>query len=204
MKGDVNGGDRGESPDRTERGSLAKSPNNSFRTLTHFLQIDFWARRGYRRIFLYSVFPYMGELGFTKSDRERRSGEDRGARGPPRASPGRALAPGRWAGRTVPPGPAQSPVPPRAAPHSLSLSLSLKPQAKVKHFCAPLTHTDTLEPGTGHRSTSADNMADNHPPHRNRNPNSSASSPAHTRTLYGCSPSQRQSEAQGRVRSACT
>ena len=43
-------------------------------------------------------------------------------------------------------------------------------------------------------------MADNHPPHRNRNPNSSASSPAHTRTLYGCSPSQRQSEAQGRVR----
>ena len=216
MEGDVNGRRSGREP--RPNGSLAKSPNNSFRTLTHCLQIRFGQAR-------------IGGFSLIRLYRERR-GPRCGARGPrraPRPSPGRArprprrvtrrasssgavglaLAPGRWAGRTVPARPSSiaslSPVPPRAAhltPHTATRdrTLTQAASAKVKHFCAPLT--DTLEPGTGHRSTSADNMADNHPPHRNRNRN--PSSPAHTRTLYGCSPSQRQSEAQGRVRSACT
>ena len=63
MKGDVNGGDRGESPDRTERGSLAKSPNNSFRTLTHFLQIDFWPGADILGGFSFFGFSIYGGIG---------------------------------------------------------------------------------------------------------------------------------------------
>ena len=170
-----------------------------------FCRSIFGRRRGYRRIFLFRFFHIWGNWDLPRAI--ERGAQARTEVREDRRAP-RPAAPWRLgAGPGVPYPQAQLN---RQSPHAqhhtrLSLSLPLtQASAKVKHFCAPLTHTDTLEPGTGHRSTSADNMADNHPPHRNRNPNSSASSPAHTRTLYGCSPSQRQSEAQGRVRSACT
>ena len=129
MKGDVNGGDRGESPDRTERGSLAKSPNNSFRTLTHFLQIDFWPGADIGGFFLFRFFHIWGNWDLPRAI--ERGAQARTEVREDRRAP-RPAAPWRLgAGPGVPYPQAQlNRQSPHAQHHTLSLSLSLKPQLR--------------------------------------------------------------------------